>query len=484
MDKFPVALSTAGPRWTRLSARLVLALAVCAPLSLGTSPLLAHGSEDDAGADHPTLQWTLESSHATLAPDATGFYVQFRVDAAKEAAQARQPLNLALVFDRSGSMDEESKIVYLRQAGHLVTDNLTPQDHVALVAYNHQVRTLVPMHPVVNREYLHHRIDELHAEGQTNLSGGLLEGCAEVGKRFGQPGLHHVILLTDGLANRGVTDPDKLVELVKRSTRGGLTVTTIGVGLKYNETLLSRLAQAGGGRYIYVSKPEEIPEAFQRELGALLAVVAQNAKLKIELPPGVEVQQVFGREEPLKPGVVEVPLGDLTSGQRRVLLVKLRLGQDAQAGGPIELRAVLTYDDVAQAQRVESEQTLTINEAAAGGVAQASQIGTAVENHVLSYARLVEAVDKIALAVEGMDRKLAAEVLEIRNKQYPAWKHAALKSRDQEFFNKAFLFEHYARELQELIETGALHSHSEERAKLQKELHYRRYMMEHHQDHH
>ena len=479
VDKFPVALSTAGPGWTRLSTRLVLALAVCTPLSLGASSSLAHGQEDDQHADHPTLQWTLESSHATLAPDATGFYVRFRLRAAKEAARARQPLNLALVFDRSGSMKEESKIGYLRQAGHLVTDNLTPQDHVALVAYNHQVQTLVPMHPVVNREYLHHRIDELHAAGQTNLSGGLLEGCAEVGKRLGQPGLHHVILLTDGLANRGVIDPDKLVELVKRSARGGTTVTTIGVGIKYNETLLSRLAQAGGGRYVYVAEPEQIPEALHRELGALLAVVAQNVKLKMELPPGVEVQQVFGREEPLQPGVVEVPLGDLTSGQRQVILVKLRLAQDAQAGGPIELRAVLTYDEVAEAQRVESQQTLTMNPAAAGGVVEANQV-----SEVLAYARLVEAVDKLALAVEGMDRKLAAEVLEIRNKQYPALKQAALKSGDQEFFNKAFLFEHYARELQELIETGALHSHSEERAKLQKELHYRRYLMEHHRHRH
>ncbi len=483
VDKFPVAPSTAVSGWPRLSAGLALAMAVCIPLSMGALPPLVKAHEDGGNADHPTLKWTLESSHATLAPDATGFYVRIRVDAAKEAAQARQPLNLALVFDRSGSMDEESKIGYLRQAGHLVTDNLTPQDHVALVAYNHQVQTLVPMHPVVNREYLHHRIDELHAEGQTNLSGGLLEGCAEVGKRFGQPGLHHVILLTDGLANRGVIDPDKLVELVKRCTRGGITVTTIGVGIKYNETLLSRLAQAGGGRYIYVAKPEEIPEALQRELGALLAVVAQNAKLTMELPPGVEVQQVFGREQPLQPEVVKVPLGDLTSRERRVLLVKLRLGQDAQSGGPIELRAVLTYDDVAEAQRVESEQTVTVGQGASGQ-RRGGQIGTAFQNHVLAYARLVEAVDKLALAVEGMDRKLAAEVLEIRNKQYPALKQAALKSGDQEFFNKAFLFEHYARELQELIDTGALHSHSEERAKLQKELHYRRYLMEHHRQHH
>ncbi len=103
---------------------------------------------------------------------------------------------------------------------------------------------------------------------------------------------------------------------------------------------------------------------------------------------------------------------------------------------------------------------------------------------MLAYAQLVEAVDKIALAVQGMDRKLAAEVLDIRQRNYPALKQIAKESRDQDFFNKAFMFEHYARELQDLVDRGALHEHSAERAKLQKELHYRRYLMEHHDHKH
>ncbi len=109
---------------------------------------------------------------------------------------------------------------------------------------------------------------------------------------------------------------------------------------------------------------------------------------------------------------------------------------------------------------------------------------TGKTGEVLAYARLVEAVDKIALAVQGMDRKLAAEVFRIRQQEYPALKQAARASGDQEFYNKAFMFEHYARELEDLIARGALHEHSQERSKLQKELHYRRYLMEHHRHQH
>ncbi|MBI1903693.1 MAG: VWA domain-containing protein [Planctomycetes bacterium] len=448
---------------------VLTATALCAALTAGPLP-----ADDPARGEQPTVTWQVESSHNVLGTNDSTFYARIRVKAAAVETK-RQPLNLALVFDRSGSMKEEAKIGYLRQAGHLVVDNLTKPDHVALVAYNHEVQTLAPLHSVVNREYLHHRIDELYADGYTNLSGGLMEGCAQLHGRLDQQGLHHVILLTDGLANRGVTDPGALVRLVERCTQRGISVSTIGVGTEYNEALLSRVADAGGGRYVHVAKPDEIPSAFEKELGALLAVVAQNAKLNIGLPAGVEPMQVFGRDEPLKPDKLELTLGDLASGEERVLLVKFAVRSGAAGSGTLALSGSLTYDDISSAERIKEEQAVNIERAAAA---------TAEPGPVLAYARLVEAVDKIALAVQGMDYRLAAEVQQIQRRDFPQLKQVAWSSRDQDFVNKAFMFEHYARELQDLIERGALHEHSRQRAALQKELHYRRYLMEHHRDDH
>jgi hypothetical protein len=105
-------------------------------------------------------------------------------------------------------------------------------------------------------------------------------------------------------------------------------------------------------------------------------------------------------------------------------------------------------------------------------------------NSVLSYVHLVEALDTIAVAVEGEDRHTAEQALEIERRDFPGMKAEALRSGDQDHINKAFIFEHYSKELAELIEHGELHDHSEEREAMKKDLHYRRFLLEHHKADH
>lgn len=460
------------------AARAVISSGLFVSLVFGAT---VRGQEPAKASSPGEVQWNVESSHATLPSPGQNFWVRLRLHAPERTDASREPLHLSIVFDRSASMNIDSKIGFVRKAGHLLADNLTPEDYVSLIAYNHEVQVLVPMHRVINREYLHHRIDELTAIGDTNISGGFLEGCAQLEKRLREPGQHHVILLTDGLANRGISDPRALVALVQRARQRGVGVTTIGVGADFNESLLTQMAQAGGGHYAYAANADQIPTAVEKELGSLLAVSAQNVTFKMELPDGIEVQQVYGHEVAFQPGVLEEALGDLTSGEERRLLIKFRVTPKyTAASGALVLQAELSYDNLAAAKRAQAAQTFSLDPGPATNVATSQ----ASPSPVLGYAQLVEAVDKIALAVKSMDRNLSAEVVQIRERQFPALKKLANATRDQDFVNKAFMFEHYSRELAELIEQGALHDHSVERAQLQKELQYRRYMSDHHRGEH
>jgi Ca-activated chloride channel family protein len=451
-------------------------------LMCGALPALLHGEEAAKESAPGEIEWRVESSHSVLPAPGQNFWVRLRLQAPELKQAEREPLNLSVVIDRSASMNSDSKIGFVRKAAHILTDNLTRRDYVSLITFNHEVQVLVGMHPVVNREYLHHRIDELTAAGDTNISGGFLEGCAQLEKRLREPGQHHVILLTDGLANRGVTDGRALVSLVQRAKTRGIGVTTIGVGTDFNESLLTQMARAGGGHYAYAANADQIPTAVEQELGSLLATTAQNVSLKMDLPAGIEVLQVYGHEEEFKPGLLEEPLGDLTSGEERRLLIKFRVSAKSTVapGGSVQLRAELSYDNLAAAQRSQSEQTIVFER----GSAQTAAAASGTPTTVLAYAQLVDDVDKIVLAVKSRDHKLAAEVAQIRDSQFPALKKVASTSHDQDFVNKAFMFEHFARELAELVEDGALHDHSAERARLQKDLQYRRYMSDHHRGEH
>ena len=468
-------------QFTRNLATQLPIVSGCILLCFAASAILC-GDEPVKELAPGEIQWSAEASHKVLPPPGQEFWVRLRLKAPELKQAERDPLNLSVVFDRSASMNIDSKIGYVRKAGHILADNLTPRDFVSLIAYNHEVQVLVPMHPVVNREYLHHRIDELTAVGDTNISGGFLEGCSQLEKRLKEPGQHHVILLTDGLANRGVTDVRALLSIVQRSKARGIGVTTIGVGSDFNESLLTQMAQAGGGHYAYAANADQIPTAVQQELGSLLAVSVQNVTIKMTLPEGIEVQQVYGHEEAFTPGNLEVSMGDLTSGEERRLLIKFRVSSKLTAtkGTPLTLRPELNYDNLAVAHRSRGEQMISLEQ----GPQQTATASPIAQSKVLAYAQLVDGVDKIALAVKSMDRKLVAEVKQLRENQFPALKQLATAERDQDFVNKAYMFEHYSRELAELIEAGTLHDHSVERAQLQKELQYRRYMSDHHRGDH
>src|SRR5207244_3631920 len=117
----------------------------------------------------------------------------------------------ALVVDRSGSMAGE-KLEYAKRSASWLVGRLRGDDRLALVDYDSEVRLLVPIAPV-DPVRLRSAVDSIWPGGQTNLSGGWLKGFEQLGAG---DGTRKILLLTDGLANVGVTDAPALVELAAR----------------------------------------------------------------------------------------------------------------------------------------------------------------------------------------------------------------------------------------------------------------------------
>ncbi|MEO7912281.1 MAG: VWA domain-containing protein [Roseiflexaceae bacterium] len=259
---------------------------------------------------------------------------------------SRAPLNLALILDRSGSMQGD-KLRYVQQAACHVLDMLDERDRIAVVAYDDQVTLLAPSQLIsVNmRAELKRKINELRPGGWTDLAGGWLEGCREVADRLTADGVHRALLLTDGLANRGITDIEELTHHARELRRRGVATSTFGVGLDFNEQLLEALAEQGGGHFYYIERPDRIPDVFRRELGELLTVVAREAFLSITIPSGVAVELLGDLPHERTGARLRIFLGDLCAGERRALYTRVLTPPDGP-GTSVLLRSELGYADL------------------------------------------------------------------------------------------------------------------------------------------
>src|SRR5690606_14751727 len=143
-------------------------------------------------------------------------------------------------------------IAYTRQAAQFLVQNLGTRDLLSIVLYNEGVETLLQPEYVTNKDSIIQRILSIKAGGMTNLSGGWLQGCNLVAQNMIDDSLNRVILMSDGLANRGITATLKLVDLARQKKDAGITTTTMGLGADFNEDLLMEMADAGGGAFYFI----------------------------------------------------------------------------------------------------------------------------------------------------------------------------------------------------------------------------------------
>ncbi len=177
---------------------------------------------------------------------------------------------------------------YAKQSVRLLLDQLGPDDRFSLVAYDDEVLPLVEGARTNDKTQLKSMVDQIESGGMTNLSGGWIKGIELVSRETSEEEVNAVQLLTDGQANEGITDPDKLVSLGKDvNDKQSIRTTCMGLGEHFNEDLLSTIATAAGGRFHYIESPEHAPAVFEEELGGLLEVVAQNVEIDLKVADGI-----------------------------------------------------------------------------------------------------------------------------------------------------------------------------------------------------
>jgi Ca-activated chloride channel family protein len=240
-------------------------------------------------------------------------------------APTREPLNAAFVLDRSGSMAGR-KIGLARDAIDASIGALSEQDRFAVVSYDEHIDVVAPSAPATDsaRSAAREALARIDARGSTNLFEGWMRGCQQVADhQGGTAGMHRVLLMTDGLANVGVTDPEELVRHATELGRRGIATWTFGFGSDFDEALLERMAVAGGGQSFYVEDPAQIRDYITGAVGEALDVVARDVALRVEAGEGVVVEPLRLFRAHVEAPATVVELGDLVSGQHLRLVLRL-----------------------------------------------------------------------------------------------------------------------------------------------------------------
>jgi Ca-activated chloride channel family protein len=248
------------------------------------------------------------------------------VDVPRMKTKTRAPVDLALVIDTSGSMTGQ-KLEHARATARMLIDNLADGDIVSIDTFNNEAESLSP--PTVlnaaSRADLARTIAGLRVGGSTNLFDGLALGESHVARAPASHGVRRVVVISDGIANVGPSSPDALGQLAERGLRFRAQVTSVGIGLDYDERTLNALAVRSSGRLYHVAEPEEMTAMLRHELELLQSTVASDAFIEIVPAPTVQLTATdMLRTERTGDGALRIPLGALFSGQHREALVHAR----------------------------------------------------------------------------------------------------------------------------------------------------------------
>ena len=272
-------------------------------------------------------------------------YLQLSVTTADISVRSeRKPMNLSIVLDRSGSMSSENKMGYAKQAFLSLIDQLQSHDILSVIVYDDEINVVRKARRVGReKSSIKHLVEEIYPRGSTNLGGGLLEGLRQAEKYASGEHLNRVVLLSDGLANVGMTNPHELNQLSRRYRNKSISITTMGVGLDYNENLMIGIAESGGGNYYFIERANDLASIVRKELDMISSVLAQNASIHVTLGKGVRMNDIIGCDFTNERNTVIIPVGDLYANDRKEFTLELTVpkgtGSATIASGHIRYEA-------------------------------------------------------------------------------------------------------------------------------------------------
>jgi len=260
------------------------------------------------------------SSPYALTSGNTHLFVQLKIIGTSFIpVKQRNFLNLGVVLDRSGSM-RGKKLQKAKEAVEFIVNNLTSTDIFSFTVYDHSVENVIPSGVLTSQTSVISKIRNIRDRGRTNLYGGILEGVKQVEMWKNKEFRNIILLLSDGLANEGITDKMRIKSGVEGIYNEGIGISTFGVGEDFDEDLLVTIADSAGGTFYFIETADDIPKCIAQEFEGLLDTVAYNLEVHWRGIEGLKINRVLG--VPYESRFSDsTKLGDLRSEKEIILIL-------------------------------------------------------------------------------------------------------------------------------------------------------------------
>lgn len=388
---------------------------------------IASAADRITSTTRPTVELTLEPAHEILKTDeARTLYLKVGLKGHGATDKKRAPVNVALVLDRSGSMQGE-KIRHAKEAAIMFIDRLADEDIVSVVTYDSTVHVLVPATRCTDKEYLRQLIGGIEAGGNTALYGGVAKGAAEIRKFHSKESANRIILLSDGLANVGPSSSEELATLGVSLAKEGISISTIGLGLDYNEDLMNKLAMAGDGNPAFAEKPSDLANFFDRELRSVTEIVATDLAIKLRVADGIRPVRVLGDRGDVHGQTVTFRLNQVYHDWENYFIVELDVPATHEARKEI-VHGTAQYHDLIGRREAQTEARAVVRISAS-----VEEVEKSRNDRVVAAAILLVAAERTVEAVKLRDEgniEQARQVL-VKNADWVATNAAQLPAEFQ-----------------------------------------------------
>ncbi|UJR22754.1 hypothetical protein I4U23_025786 [Adineta vaga] len=267
--------------------------------------------------------------------------VRFDIETkSKSETEKRTPLNLALILDRSGSMESDNKLTFAKRAVISVLNLLHDDDIVHLIAYDSDVSIVFENARASTRQHLYGLVDNITTAGSTNMSGGIQVGADLLDKYVYEGFARRLFLFSDGQANVGMKTRAELTNLVANYNNKGIITDSFGIGADFDAEIMKGIADAGGSRFFFLETAQVIEPLVTKALVSVFGVCGSQTRLIVRGKNGSVVTKIWGHDDI----VAGANLGDLHSNNLRSVLCEFTIAASGPASADGQEVESLAYE--------------------------------------------------------------------------------------------------------------------------------------------